>query len=537
MEGTATRAPGFRRPIPGRWGLCGLVAGLLMASGLGCRGSDSGHGTAAERTTGPSIIELRLPSQVGEQAMPLRRPAVEFNHEEHAKALAQEGCEACHQADEGRAGTAGSKPLDFQILADLDPADRDGAMDAFHGFCLGCHEDRAAAGQKTGAVTCGECHAERGAAVSSRGSLTFDRSLHHRHVAAHDDKCETCHHVAGEGPGKRVYKKGAEESCRGCHGETEQEGRPSLRVAVHQDCVGCHLERRAQPNQASGPVACQGCHDSAAQADYEPVDHPARLVVEGQPDGLWLQAKGAKSNLVGFDHEAHEQQAASCSTCHHERLTKCSECHTLAGSAEGDMVTLEEAYHRRGTEHSCVGCHEKQTQVKDCAGCHDSMAVPPSAGSCVRCHNGPPAGTQPLPAFAYPSVDHGSLPPASDDFPETVVIDGLAADYGPSTFAHKKIVEHMFRTVSKNKLAARFHGSVETFCAGCHHESPVGTRPPPCRSCHDKEAAPTSDKPGLKAAYHRQCLGCHQQMAIEPQGCTKGCHEPAKPGAEKGGKP
>ena len=188
----------------------------------------------------------------------------------------------------------------------------------------------------------------------------------------------------------------------------------------------------------------------------------------------------------------------------------------------------EEAYHRAESQHSCVGCHQQQVQTKDCGGCHDRLATPPAESSCLLCHSGPPAATLPLPAFALPAVLLAPLPTASDDFPETVLIDGLADQYGPSSFPHKKIVEHLARVVGKNKLATRFHGTTDTLCAGCHHESPVGTRPPPCRSCHDESADPTSDRPGLKAAYHRQCLGCHQQMAIEPQGCSEGCHEQAK---------
>jgi predicted CXXCH cytochrome family protein len=77
--------------------------------------------------------------------------------------------------------------------------------------------------------------------------------------------------------------------------------------------------------------------------------------------------------------------------------------------------------------------------------------------------------------------------------------------------------------VRESKLASRFHGDVETLCAGCHHHSPVGTRPSPCKSCHEKASHPTEDRPGLFTAYHRQCLGCHQQMG-QPQGCTD-CHE------------
>jgi hypothetical protein len=67
-----------------------------------------------------------------------------------------------------------------------------------------------------------------------------------------------------------------------------------------------------------------------------------------------------------------------------------------------------------------------------------------------------------------------------------------------------------------------FHGSAEAMCAGCHHHSPAGERPPKCSACHGDEAAATIDKPSLKVAFHRQCVSCHQKLEIKA-GCTD-CH-------------
>ena len=57
----------------------------------------------------------------------------------------------------------------------------------------------------------------------------------------------------------------------------------------------------------------------------------------------------------------------------------------------GDHVTLEQAYHRLGSEHSCVGCHAREAAKRDCAGCHHGLPQPPGEHSCVTCHNGPAA--------------------------------------------------------------------------------------------------------------------------------------------------
>jgi hypothetical protein len=105
-----------------------------------------------------------------------------------------------------------------------------------------------------------------------------------------------------------------------------------------------------------------------------------------------------------------------------------------------------------------------------------------------------------------------------------VVIKVLADKYQPSKLPHRKIVAALDAAVRKSKLAQAMHGGIQTLCSGCHHGNwPPGQRPPSCRSCHDRQGRPTRDRPGLQAAYHRQCIGCHQQMGIKQQGCTD-CH-------------
>jgi hypothetical protein len=126
------------------------------------------------------------------------------------------------------------------------------------------------------------------------------------------------------------------------------------------------------------------------------------------------------------------------------------------------------------------------------------------------------------PVFSEVRLD--PLPVVSDDFPETVVIESLVDTYEASSLPHAKIVAKLDEAVRASKLAGRFHGRTETLCSGCHHLSPVGTRPPPCRACHADAGDPTDGRPGLKVAYHQQCLGCHIQMKIQKQGCTD-CHE------------
>jgi hypothetical protein len=367
--------------------------------------------------------------------------------------------------------------------------------------------------------------------------MYFDYSLHYRHVLASKEKCGECHHFYDKNLKELIWEKGTEQNCRDCHGAKDKGRELSLRNAVHQSCVGCHVKKQEQ-GQKTGPQKCVGCHDRKRRLAVKTFEYPRLKLVYSprvkrrQPDRVWLTAKGAKTNVVAFDHKAHEPRVTFCSTCHHQTLDACSSCHTLTGTKKGGFVTLEKAYHSASSEHSCVGCHNLVTQQKDCAGCHQTQAASPSKRSCSICHNGPkaPKGkakiTQPFPGLAKLAP----LPAYGDDFPNKYKIDVLAKEYKPSILPHGKIVTALDRAIGKSRLARQFHGRTEVTCAGCHHRSPLGKRPSTCRSCHAPRGHATRDKPGLRAAYHRQCMGCHQRMGLTKKlGCTD-CHAKAGEG-------
>lgn len=465
------------------------------------------------RVTGPSVVAVSWPPCGGE----LQRPVVEFDHALHAKALQAEGCQACHRVDE-----AGLHPGLLEI-ADAD--DRDDLVDAYHDACIGCHQRRLDAGQRaSGPVTCGECHVRRPPSVTSRVSLTFDLSLHARHMEAYPDKCDTCHHVWDEASQKLVYREDTEEACRACHGEVATGDTPSLAEAVHQKCVGCHLERSGRAVEA-GPVVCEGCHEPVKVAAIETLAEVPRLK-RGQPDIAWVKAPGAALPLVPFNHLLHERDAVSCSSCHHQRIKACADCHGLMTAADGGGVNLENAHHDWSSRLSCVGCHRRSAERADCGGCHQDTTVGRMRNAgCAVCHDGPRPPLEeppPTPEGPRPSVGLAALPGPSDALPETVTIDALADEYQASSIPHLKIIRRFDDGVRRNALASRFHGSVEAMCAGCHHHSPIGERPPRCAACHGDSAAPIGDAPSLKVAYHRQCLGCHRRLGIKA-GCTD-CH-------------
>ena len=81
--------------------------------------------------------------------------------------------------------------------------------------------------------------------------------------------------------------------------------------------------------------------------------------------------------------------------------------------------------------------------------------------------------------------------------------------YGPVRFMHAK------------------HAAVLGDCLTCHHYRPKDEKASEtvrCSACHQQSFNPDLlGRPGLKAAYHQQCMGCHDEMKNGPVGCTD-CH-------------
>jgi hypothetical protein len=494
-------------------------AGIPVLLGLslvaGCEGfyQDSAH-PAVTRTIGPATIQLALPAEFGAP----ERPVVEFDHQAHVKALDKEGCGVCHYVDM-------EKSLHPRLKFEQEPEDATGWMEAYHGVCITCHDDRLQKKQPTGPNDCGDCHRHRPPAVGTRVELRFDYSLHYRHVRAAGEECGACHHVYDADAKKLVYQSGAEDACNACHLRQKADKRTTLSDAAHIACINCHIERQGKVGR-TGPWLCGGCHSAEGQAKIEKLDEVPRLE-RGQPDSMWIAAAGATTSVVGFNHLLHEAQADSCSACHHKSLGKCSGCHTLRTDPKGGGMTLEQVHHMPDSDRSCVGCHRERSILGQCAGCHHMLPQPPSQASCRFCHVGPLArrvDQQTSPFIPMTPRELPGLPQVSDDFPEEIEIKVLAGKYRPSKFPHKKIVAALDAGVRANRLAARFHNETAVLCAGCHHHSPPGERVPSCRSCHSDAAHPLKDLPDLTAAYHRQCIGCHQAIGHPATGCTD-CHE------------
>jgi hypothetical protein len=475
----------------------------------------------------------------------LERPAVLFYHDKHTEALAKQKkeCSTCHETIKDNLS---------QKFKRLEEGDKKSVMDIYHNQCIQCHEESGALGKPSGPVTCGECHIENALPQSTWQPIALDKSLHYRHVKANEKKCERCHHAYNAQTKALYYDKGQEGACLYCHKQATEENRISNRLASHQACLACHHRLTANGKDA-GPLQCGGCHDPKQQALIEKVPDIARME-RNQPDVVLvktgLQAGTSEPVInrmlpVPFDHKAHEGYNDSCRQCHHADLKGCATCHTVQGTDEGKQVKLAQAMHQERAQSSCMGCHNQQQAKPACAGCHSTLskgrAPANETAACKSCHmetreeNPYPAEASEASVAAAVKLLAARVPDTRmvpvDQIPETVTIKALANEYEGVAMPHRQIILKLAAGIKDNRLAANFHAEPTTLCQGCHHNSPAAVKPPQCGSCHGRSSeALNLTRPGLMAAYHQQCIQCHDKMGLEKpvaRECTA-CHAKRK---------
>ncbi len=526
-----------------------FLLGPVVFAGLQAQGAKQEASPAQPR---PDIISIDAAAQFTS----LQLPPVTFLHDEHTAALESEGkdCETCHRIVDGEMA------LLFQRTENRSAEQ---LQKVYHNNCLGCHTEMSSRGKSSGPLdgSCRDCHNKQAEAVSSRQPFGMDKVLHYRHVAAKEitfpageDNCGRCHHRYNEQQDKLYYESGEEETCRYCHLESPQKDVSSLRRAMHGQCVDCHRQKSEQ-GKDSGPETCAGCHSQKAQqavaeknAELQQEMGGIPRLERGQPDASLVSAPqedpaSSKPTMepVPFAHKSHEQYADNCRVCHHASLDRCTECHTVPGSKEGDFVQLAEAMHHPESRQSCEGCHAGKTRQAECAGCHSFMQRPritQADAGCRQCHLSPARSPEPETvagmdrsqeqeaAQAYlQQRDLSAATYSLQDIPDKVSIDRLEEEYNPVSMPHRRIVQELLQGIKDSSLAGYFHAQKGTLCQGCHHNSPASKNPPSCFSCHGKPFQEANSlKPGLKAAYHRQCMSCHQVMGIsEPK--DRDCQE------------
>ncbi len=120
----------------------------------------------------------------------------------------------------------------------------------------------------------------------------------------------------------------------------------------------------------------------------------------------------------------------------------------------------------------------------------------------------------------------------ADDAPENITIDSMSNLYGPVEFNHEMHVDY----ASCQECHHHTTGEIVTDpnCARCHHSHDENELVS-CSECHvtdrfSEEYLKTLEKPelyhidipGLKGAYHLNCISCHI-ITSGPTGCQE-CH-------------
>ncbi|MBF0469126.1 MAG: cytochrome C [Desulfamplus sp.] len=504
-------------------------------------------------------------------------PGVTFFHDLHTEQVKKNDCSVCHLKENDRF------VFKFKRLKDTDTKTD---MAIYHDNCVACHAEVKSSGKKGGPLEaqCRDCHNTNSDLVSTWNPVEFDKSLHNRHEKSksivgtaksitdaetkqaagteqaavaeqfnEETNCSACHHSYDEKTQKIFYEKGKEDSCLYCHKDVKVDKADSMRNVSHNACVNCHF---VEMKDFAGPIDCKGCHDLEAQKKIQKLqdvprlkrDQPDMAIITGLDPALKSPEEIAKAsrqlmNHVVFDHQNHEKMSKNCRTCHHDSLENCKECHTATGSEKGGFVKLEKAMHDNKSDQSCIGCHNSHQKAADCAGCHDQVpkkSFSDNDRSCSTCH-GVDTQTIDLTTMDKAAVSdtarkiveerNNSFKKVADDkIPEKVSIGYIADKYEASDFPHSKIIKSIQKRIEKNSMARTFHGDETVLCMGCHHNSPATEKPQKCGSCHGKADTKGDGRPGLKGAYHGQCITCHQKMNIEAVAATdcNKCHKEKK---------
>jgi hypothetical protein len=541
-----------------------ILIGIISISSLAIAFSAmSKEGQKQRVNSQVGIVHLDAISKIKQLSM----PEVRFAHDMHTDILEQQGkdCQTCHVQDQDG--------LVFSYERSGVIEDANALKKVYHENCIGCHASMHEDGQPSGPRDgeCRSCHT--GKATEPSQPFVMKKALHYTHWSSEEiahkgeqKNCGACHHQYDSERDVLYWERGAEQNCRTCHAESPGDDVRSMRSAAHDQCVRCHARNRDGVEHAgeTGPIHCEGCHSEEAKRRIERESRKLKekmgeipRLERGQPKTTFVipasvgaeEAKAADPAGMGpvpFDHRAHETYQQRCRVCHHKNLKACSECHTLSGSEKGDFVTLSNAMHETRSRRSCRGCHEERKESPSCAGCHRSMPAPEQSGvrdECEACHlqsdKAPSAADiaamgatsrQETARRFLEARDTSQKLYNREDIPETATIDVLADEYKAVEMPHRQIVLAMAEDIKESRMAGYFHREKGTLCQGCHHNSPVSKDPPACRSCHSKpfkEKDPL--KPGLQAAYHQQCMNCHEAMNVdEPahRDCTA-CHEKA----------
>lgn len=132
-------------------------------------------------------------------------------------------------------------------------------------------------------------------------------------------------------------------------------------------------------------------------------------------------------------------------------------------------------------------------------------------GRCSDCH-----------ACTTPTADNRCLRPCTRNEQERLAKE-LAAKHGPRIVILDEL-EDVYLPVPFDHAGHAQMAQMAGSCATCHHYTPEGVEHPACKTCHSVSVGEGDiRKPGLKGAYHRQCMSCHREWSGEAS--CGACHQ------------
>jgi len=211
------------------------------------------------------------------------------------------------------------------------------------------------------------------------------------------------------------------------------------------------------------------------------------------PVRVLLDNKGGK---VIFTHQAHmDAQGKACGTCHHTTgddptPPPCATCHVKKfdqAFIDGHQTSMDEklcaACHHPGATIAKFSHenHENDYASGDCRACHHDQSIEPEPQKCANCHT---------------------------DKSEAARPDLKAAAHARCADCHQE-----------------WYQAGTEGCGKCHtRDQAAATDPQACSGCHNQPVDQLI--PTTTAAFHGQCMGCHQKQDAGPFGdaaCGK-CH-------------
>jgi hypothetical protein len=141
---------------------------------------------------------------------------------------------------------------------------------------------------------------------------------------------------------------------------------------------------------------------------------------------------------------------------------------------------------------------------------HGMKGSTKSAINCKTCHTCEYPTVQVPCLIDCPREDLITVRHSAASGPTVIRMDVFKERYGPVIFSHRLHAE----------MAGMGGG-----CESCHHYNTTGPVLK-CSVCHETADRKELERPGLLAAYHRQCISCHREWSqtVECQSCHPPIH-------------